>query len=146
MDEKILWSGQPEKGLFLTGGDIALFLFGLFWLGITVPFEYFAIESSDLFVMLFLVPFVLIGLYLLFGSFIYKNYKKKRTYYAVTNQRVLILINSFNKKVESKLISQIPVLSKTTNKDGIGTIQFDNTGYMRDGKCSYHIDGFISII
>jgi hypothetical protein len=125
---------------------MALLLFGLFWLGITVPFEYFAIESSDLFVMLFLLPFVLIGLYLLFGSFIYKNYKKKRTYYAVTNQRVLILINSFNKKVESKLISQIPVLSKTTNKDGIGTIQFDNTGYMRDGKCSYHIDGFISII
>jgi len=31
--------------------------------------------------MLFLVPFVLIGLYLLFESFIYSNYQRKRTYY-----------------------------------------------------------------
>jgi hypothetical protein len=140
-DEKILWSGQPEQNLFLTVRNIVQIIFALVWLGITGSVGYFAIESFDIFTMLFLVPFVLIGLYLLFGSFIYSDYQKKRTYYAVTNQRVLILINSSNKVVKSKLISQIPVLNKTTNKDGIGTIQFESTAYMSDVNGSYTIDG-----
>jgi hypothetical protein len=140
MDEKILWSGQPKQGFIFTGGDIFTIFIGLFWLGATSPFAYFAIQSFELFTMLFTLPFVLIGLYLVFGNIIYKNYQKNRTYYAVTNQRILIQLNLFNKKVKSKLISQIPVLNKTVNKDGSGTIQFDNTGYMGVGRDSYRIE------
>lgn len=91
--------------------------------------------------MLFSLPFVLIGLFLVFGTIIYKNYLNKRTYYAVTNQRILILINSFNKRVESILISQIPVLNKTVKKNGVGTIQFDYSGYIGTGENSYRIEG-----
>jgi len=140
-DEKILWSGQPKQGFSLTGGDILASLIGLiFFLGIGSFMEYTAIQSFDMFLMIFSLPFILVGLYLIFGSIIYKNYQKKRTYYAVTNQRVIILINSFNKKVESKLMSQIPVLNKTIKKDGSGTIQFDNTGYKSIGGDSYRIE------
>ena len=123
LDEKILWSGQPEINLFLTVKNIVQIIFALVWLGITSNVGYFAIESFDIFAMLFLVPFVLIGLYLLFESFIYSNYQRKRTHYAVTKQRVLILINSSTKVVKSKLISQMSVLNKTTKKDGIGIIR-----------------------
>jgi hypothetical protein len=139
-DEKILWSGQPKQGFFLTGGDILASLIGLiFFLGIGSFMEYTAIQSFDIYHMIFSLPFILIGLYLVFGSIIYNNYQKKRTYYAVTNQRVLVLINSFNKKIESKLISQISVLNKTVTKDGSGTIKFDNTGYKDTGENSYRI-------
>jgi hypothetical protein len=107
----------------LTVENIVQIILALVWLGITSNVGYFAIESFDIFAMLFLVPFVLIGLYLLFESFIYGNYQRKRTYYAVTKQMVLILINSSTKVVKSKLISQMSVLNKTTKKDGIGIIR-----------------------
>jgi hypothetical protein len=44
--------------------------------------------------------------------------------------------------VKSKLISQLPVLNKTTKKDGIGTIQIESTAYMSDVKgilCLYNL-------
>jgi len=101
---------------------------------------YYAIQSFEILLIIFSLVFTLVGLYLVFGIIIYNNYQKKRTYYAVTNQRVIVLINSFNKKVESKLISQIPVLNKTVKTDGSGTIQFDNTGYKSVGSDSYRIE------
>lgn len=139
-DEKILWSGQPKQGFDLPGGFILVLLVGLFFIGIASFMEYSAIQSFDIFQMIFCLLFLLLGLYLFFGSIIYKNYQKKRTYYAVTNQRIIILINSSNKKVESILINQIPVLNKTVKKDGSGTIQFDNTGYRGTGENSYRIE------
>ncbi len=139
-DEKILWSGQPEPGFFMTKGDIFLILFALFFLGPTGYMEFFAILSFDLISMVFFSPFVILGSYILVWNPVYKHYQKKKTHYAVTNQRVLILIDSSDKKVESKLISQIPVLNKTINKDGIGTIQFDNPGYVGTGEYSSRIE------
>jgi hypothetical protein len=139
-DEKILWTGKPKKGFVLPGGYILLILFGFPLLGIGSFMGYSAIQSFDIFAMIFCLPFILFGLYLFFGVIISRNYQTKRTYYAVTNQRIIILINSSNKKVESILINQIPVLNKTVKKDGSGTIQFDNTGYMGTGRNSYRIE------
>ena len=139
-DEKIMWTGQPKKGFVLPGGYILLILFGFFFIGIGSFIEYVTIfQSFDIFAMIFCLLFILLGLCLVFGVIIYRNYRTKRTYYAVTNQRIIILINSSNKKVESILINQIPVLKKTVKKDGSGTIQFENTGYIGAGKNSYSV-------
>jgi len=143
-DEKILWTGQPKKGFVLPDGYILLILFGLPVLGIGSIIEYGAIQSFDIFVMIFGLLFVLLGLCMVLGSIIYKNYRKKRTYYAITNQRIIILINSSNKKVESIFINQIPVLKKTVKKDGSGIIQFENTGYIGARKNSYRF-GILSL-
>jgi hypothetical protein len=139
-DEKILWTGQPKKGFVLLGEDIFWILVGLFFIGAVSFMGYNTDLSFIIFLIIFTLPFVLIGLYLVFGIIIYKNYRKNRTYYAVTNQRIIILINSSNKIVESILINQIPVLKKTVKKDGSGTIQFENTGYIGAGKNSYRIE------
>jgi hypothetical protein len=140
-DEKILWTGQPKKGFVLPGGYILLILFGFPLLGIGSFIEYITIfQSFDIFVMILGLLFLLLGLCMVLGSIIYKNYRKNRTYYAVTNQRIIILIDSFNEKVESIFINQIPVLKKTVKKDGSGTIQFENTGYIGAGKNSYLIE------
>ncbi len=137
-DEKILWTGQPKKGFVLPGGYILLILFGFPLLGIGSFIEYITIfQSFDIFAMIFGLLLLLLGLCMVLGSIIYKNYRKKRTYYAVTNQRIIILINSSNKKVESIVINQIPVLNKTVKKDGSGTIRFDNSGA---GENSYSVE------
>ncbi len=136
-DEKILWTGQPKKGFVLTIRDILQILAGLFFIGMGSFFEYGAIQSFDLFAMIFGLLFLLPGLCMVLGNISSRNYQTKRTYYAVTNQRIIILINSSNKKVESIVINQIPVLNKTVKKDGSGTIRFDNSGA---GENSYSVE------
>jgi hypothetical protein len=37
------------------------------------------------------VPFVVIGQYMIWGRFLYDAWLKPRTYYGITNRRVLIL-------------------------------------------------------
>lgn len=140
-DEKILWTGQPVTKFILTGGDIALTLFGLVWTGFSLTFVRAGFESGDRFMISISIAFVLFGLYLLIGRFVNNNYEKKRTFYAVTNQRVLIITNSYyTKSVQAKLINQIPILIKNIRKDGIGTIQFDNYQYSTSGENVVSID------
>lgn len=139
-DEKILWAGQPETKFILKGGDVVLSIFGLVWTGFfSLFFLSDFITSGDIFEISISIVFMLVGLYFLFGRFIIGNYEKKRTFYAVTNQRVLIITNMHKKNVQAKLIDQIPVLIKTVHKDDIGTIQFDNLQYSMNGESVEYI-------
>jgi hypothetical protein len=123
----------------LTIRDILQILAGLFCIGIGSFSEYDAIQSFNTFAMILCLPFILIGLCMVLGSITSRNYQTKRTYYAVTNQRIIILINSSNKIVESIVINQIPVLNKTVKKDGSGTIRFDNSGAGEIHTVSRHL-------
>jgi hypothetical protein len=133
-DEKILWIGKPETKFILKNQDIILALFGLLCTGCGLLILSGFITSEDQSSTSFSMVFILVGLYLLFGRFIFNNYEKKSTFYAVTNQRVLIITNLDTKNVQSKLINQIPVLIKNVRKDGIGTIEFDNYQYSTSGE------------
>lgn len=77
---------------------------------------------------LFGVPFVIIGLYFIFGRFIYKAWKKKHTYYAITNKRVLVLTETVSRNIRAIFINAIPSVNKSTNKVGVGTIKFGSSG------------------
>jgi hypothetical protein len=129
-NEQVLWVGQPENNRIFAREDLFLIPFSLIWLSMTAPVAIIAISTGELFSILFCAPFVLIGLYLLFGRLIHRRYMKKRTYYAVTNQRVLILTNLFSRNLQSEFINKIPFINKTVRKDGTGTIQFGNYPYM----------------
>jgi hypothetical protein len=47
------------------------------------------------------IPFVLVGLYLIIGRFFADAYLRARTCYGVTDQRVLIVTNLWNLQVKS---------------------------------------------
>ncbi|MGB9928893.1 MAG: hypothetical protein ACPK85_10895 [Methanosarcina sp.] len=128
-NEQVLWMGQPEKSGIFSREDLFFIPFSLFWLSITTSIGIMFLSSGELFPILFVLPFLLVGLYLLIGRIIHKRYLKKRTYYVVTNQRVLILTNLFSRNLQSEFINNIPVINKTVRKDGIGTIQFGNYQY-----------------
>jgi hypothetical protein len=132
-DEKILWIGKPDTKFILEKGDIFLALLGLLCAGcgLFVLNSFITLGYISIFIGIF---FVLVGLYLLFGRYHNNNYEKKRTFYAVTNQRVLIITYIFTKNVIAKFINQIPVLIKNVRKDGIGTIQFENDQYRTSGE------------
>jgi len=141
-DEKILWMGQPNPNVNFTSMDWFLIPFSIMWGGFAIFWELgvlgvLSINNSNetnvpIVFSLFGIPFVIIGLYFIFGRFIYKKWKKRRTYYAVTNKRILILTNTTSKKVMAEFIDNIPVINYSQKSNGVGSIRFGNFNFMTD--------------
>ncbi len=124
--ERIQWVGQPESHILFTRTDLFLVPFSIVWSGFVIYWETLAWESG-LFAVCLGLPLFLIGLYFLFGRFFYKIWKKKNTYYAVTNKRILILTKKFfTRSFRATYLNTIPNIDKSVRSDGIGTITFGN--------------------
>lgn len=135
-DEKILWTGQPETSVRFTRSDVFLIpfsgFFGIFsmtWMGMALRAAASGSQPSVAIMPLFGVPFILMGLYLMFGRFWYKALKKRNTYYALTNKRVMSLTKLFGVRLNAMYINAIPVINKTIGGSGTGTLIFGNLIY-----------------
>lgn len=95
-DETVLWTGRPPQGLLLRRVDALLIPFTFLWLAVGVwvvaPDFTFSVEDTVL---------ILVGGYLAVGRFVADAHFRSRTYYAVTNQRILILGGLRGKSVEA---------------------------------------------
>src|SRR5262245_4937822 len=70
-DERLLWVGQPRSGIVLRATDIFVIPFSLMWGGTAIFIQATALTSdTPILSKLFVLPFVVVGLYLLFGRFI----------------------------------------------------------------------------
>lgn len=135
-EERILWSGQPAPGVHFTTADIFLVPFSLFWGGFAIFWEISALKSIpsgapgavNVIFPLFGIPFVLMGLYLIFGRFIFKAWKKRRTYYAVTDRRVISLIRVFGDHFMEADVKSISSISRRMRSSGVGSIAFGGSG------------------
>ena len=87
--EELLWSGGPDPDRLLNRKDIFLIPFSLLWCGFAI-FWLFLAASADGFFWLFGVPFVLVGLYMVFGRLIVKRSTRRGMRYAITSQRALV--------------------------------------------------------
>jgi hypothetical protein len=90
--ERLLWSGRPDPTVWFTAADVFLIPFSIFWSGFAIFWE-LGVSSSGgpVFAEIWGIPFVVIGLYMIFGRFFYKQYRKKRTCYGITDQRALVV-------------------------------------------------------
>lgn len=129
-DEYILWSGRPMKGKMLTKNDIIMIPFSIMWCSFAIFWEYSVISiGAPLLFRIWGIPFVLVGLYIVFGRFFHAGYLQKRTFYAITNQRIFRLRN---RKVDILDGRFRPAMHVSVNQDGSGTILFDNgSGFQR---------------
>src|SRR5262245_18278787 len=94
--EKVLWSGQPRRGLALRGTDAYFIPFSLAWGGFGIVWETTVVVSkAPLFFALFGLIFVVAGLYLIFGRFIVDAMQRARTVYAVTGDHIVIVTGLF---------------------------------------------------
>lgn len=70
------------------------------------------------------VPFVLIGLYMIFGRFFYDGWVRKNTFYAITNQRVLIRTGGRTASLSSLNLAAIPEITFQEHQGGRGSLFF----------------------
>lgn len=130
--ERMLWQGQPASGVLFSGRDFFLIPFSLFWCGFAIFWEWGATRATNtasdsaigIVFSLFGLPFILIGLYFVFGRFVADAWIRGRTSYAVTSQRVLILRSAPFGRFTSLAIDRLPELSLDERGDGRGTIRF----------------------
>ena len=126
--EQILWLGKPEKLHLLSAQDVFLIPFSLLWFGFVVFWEIAAFRmGAPWFFPLFGAFFVMIGLYLTVGRFLWKAYVLRHTLYAITDRKTLI---QHGNRVEVLLRYECPPLSVTQYRDGTGTIHFSSPSSM----------------
>jgi hypothetical protein len=125
-DEHIEWVGRPDPDKRFTKADIFLVPFSVMWGGFAIVWESLAIVSGGGFFAIWGIPFVAMGLYLIFGRFIYKANRRRRTTYAVTNRRVLEIVRGLKggESVNATYLRAIPSISTSTTSGGEGTVAF----------------------
>ena len=84
-NEKLIWTGQPRKGIVFRTADIFLIPFSLLWCGFAIFWVVIASQGSIYFAM-FGIPFVIMGLIFVFGRFII-DAKTTRKYFLRRNCR-----------------------------------------------------------
>ena len=124
--ERILWSGQPRQGLVFRTAELFLTPFALLWCGFAIFWEWQALQAPNapVFFALWGVPFVLIGLYMVFGRFFADAMQRAKTFYGVTNERVIIVSGLFGRKVKSINLRSLSDLSLSESSNGEGAISF----------------------
>jgi len=123
--ERLLWSGMPKQGLQLRATDWFVVPFSLFWGGFAILWETLVLVSGASPLMaLFGVPFVFVGLYLIVGRFFVDARLRARTYYGVTDRRVLIVSGWFSRTIWSAGLADLGGLEFTEKADGGGTVSF----------------------
>jgi hypothetical protein len=129
--EQLVWSGQPRQGLRLRGSDALLIPFSILWCGFAIFWEAMALTASAkgggpvaIVFPLFGLPFVLIGLYLVFGRFIVDSRIRARTAYGITSERIVIVSGLFGRRVKSLNLKTLSDILLAERSDGSGTITF----------------------
>jgi hypothetical protein len=130
-DEQLLWSGRPAQGFMLRKQDVFMIPFSLMWGGFAIFWEIMALSIPKdkagpvaIFFPLWGLPFVLVGLYLIFGRFIVDTKKRVKTFYGVTDKRVVIVSGLFSQNIKSLNLKTLTDVSMFRKDDGSGTITF----------------------
>ena len=126
--ERVLWEGEPYKGLILRPIEAFLIPFSLLWGGFAVFWNvgvWFTDKNvSDLPFKLFGVPFLIAGLYITVGRFLLDMRMRSHLHYAVTDRRILIYRQGGNSTAKSVDIKRLPSIELNERRDGYGTIRF----------------------
>jgi hypothetical protein len=162
--EKLLWSGQPKQGVRLQSSDLFMIPFSLMWGGFAIFGEASVLgltglshhgphpnsnQGPPLFMALWGIPFVLIGLYVIFGRFFYDAAARDKTWYGVTDRRLIILKSLFTSNVNSFDYATLTNLNLVERGDRSGDIlfgtpssmsAFSNTSWPGSGR--YAVPGF----
>jgi hypothetical protein len=125
--ERVYWAGMPNPSVTFHSDDWAMVPFSLLWGGFAIFWEAGALGywgngprsgSPSLFMAIWGIPFIVVGQYMIWGRFLYDAWLKRRTYYAVTNRRVLVLQEARKRKMNWMYLEAIPTIEREGTMTG----------------------------
>jgi hypothetical protein len=124
--EHALWWGRPRQGVVLRSSDVLAIPFSLLWCGFAIFWEKSAASSGNApgFFVLWGVPFVAIGLYMVIGRFFAEALQRSKTYYALTSDRVLIVSGVFSRTIQSLALNTLSDVTLNESRSGQGSSTF----------------------
>jgi len=126
--ERQLWAGAPRQGIVFRPVDIFVIPFTILWAGFAIFWEASVLwDGGPLFMAIWGIPFVLVGLYLVVGRFWVDARRRARTTYALTSERILISSGLFTPSMKSLDLRTLSDVTLHERRDGTGTITFGPT-------------------
>jgi len=123
--ERLLWSGQPRRGLRLRSSDAVVIPCSLLWCGFAIFWEASVVtKGAPFFFMLWGIPFILVGLYIVFGRFFLDARTRGRTFYGITSERIIIVSGLFSRQTKTLQLRTLSDISLTERSDRSGSITF----------------------
>ncbi len=125
--ESILWAGRPSFNVIFHSDDWIMVPFSLLWGGFSIFWEASVLGFSGLgsrggsypaFFVIWGIPFVVVGQYMIWGRFLYDAWLKRRTYYGITNRRILVLQEGWSRKTSSIYVDAIPTIAREGSRTG----------------------------
>lgn len=125
--ESIHWAGMPNPRVIFHSDDWAAIPFSLIWTGFFVFWEAQALgvwakssrpTGNHTFMALWGIPFLVMGNYMVWGRFLVDAWLKRRTYYAVTDQRVLVMQEGWKRKTSTTFLEAIPQIEREGARTG----------------------------
>jgi len=121
--ETLLWTGKPKQGITFRSSDALMIPFSLMWGGFAFFWESSVISTdAPFFMKLWGIPFVLVGLYIIFGRFFFDSASRKKTVYGITEDRIIIKSGVFKESIKSLNIKTLSDITLNEKSDGSGTI------------------------
>jgi hypothetical protein len=119
--ESIRWAARPSPNKIFHSDDWAVIPFSAIWLGFFVYWEGEALGLPgfggttghvEIFQVVWGIPFLLFGNYMLWGRFFWDEWLKRRTFYAITNRRVLLVQRGLSFKTWSVFPNELSTLER----------------------------------
>lgn len=126
--ETLLWAGQPKGGIIIEKDDKPLMIAGMIFivfmsLIMLIGFQLYSISTSvGILLVLLVLPFMLLGFYLLIGRLLIDKQNRSRTFYGLTEKRLLLKSRLPMAKIQSISITLLTEMNIVENRDGTGTI------------------------
>jgi len=128
--ERILWAGRPAQGIQFRTSDILFAPFSLLWAGFAVFWEWNVIRMhAPFFFELWGLPFIAAGIYIVVGRFFFDASRRAKTFYAVTNERVVTLTKGRSTKLKSVNLRSMGAFTLRQGQGTRGTISFGEPSF-----------------
>ncbi|MCE1253815.1 MAG: PH domain-containing protein [Anaerolineae bacterium] len=146
-DEVLIWSGIPQQGFILRRSEVLFIPLALLLTTLAAAWEFYSVSTlagvlqyNDLplwipLVLIFMactaLPFVLLGLFLLFGRYFYDRSRRANTAYALTNRRVIIQSGLFKRRrIRSLALETLKKVSLHPHPNGSGSIHLTSDTWL----------------
>ena len=123
--EKVLWQGRPDPGITIRAANVLTLIFGLFFAGFALLWMILASTAGGLFWMFGLIHFS-VGLGIAFGGIFWEPWKRRHTWYTLTDRRAFI---ARDMPLRGRTLKSYPITDQTRLefRDGPpGSIMFDH--------------------